>query len=343
MRGLYRRGNVWWVRFSHAGKQHFVSTGETDEARAIVAARKVLDRPHQITGGPLRVELTRYLDELEKQGRKRVYLRSLRTRLLGAFSEAFDGTPSLASINAAQLQRWHDHVALSASPYTAAAYLADVRRFFKWAVLRHKVRLNPCDQVRAPHPKSRSRTHWLEPGVATKLLALCPDLELRFCLYCGLDAGLRHGEVTVARPEWFDLRRGTVRVLRSEHWKWRKDETRFPWSPKNGRERTIPLTDRFGCFLKTLFPLRGPYLVQPEVPMGTSLYRVDFYNRLRAYRKKAGVEFCFHDLRHTFASRLVQHDVSAFKVAEFLGDRIEEVERTYGHLRPYDRSINRGI
>jgi integrase len=43
-----------------------------------------------------------------------------------------------------------------------------------------------------------------------------------------------------------------------------------------------------------------------------------------------------HSMRHTFASWMVQRDVSPLKVAELIGDTPEMVMRVYGHLCPRD-------
>jgi len=45
---LYFRGNVWWFRFSHGGKQHFATTGETDRATAEVTANRIWLRDTQV-------------------------------------------------------------------------------------------------------------------------------------------------------------------------------------------------------------------------------------------------------------------------------------------------------
>ena len=48
----------------------------------------------------------------------------------------------------------------------------------------------------------------------------------------------------------------------------------------------------------------------------------------------------FHDLRRTFASLHVSRGTSIYKVARWLGDRVDVVEDHYGHLIPNDSEIN---
>ena len=44
-----------------------------------------------------------------------------------------------------------------------------------------------------------------------------------------------------------------------------------------------------------------------------------------------------HDLRHSFASRLIHLGASAYLVADCLGDNVEQVYKTYGHLYETDK------
>ena len=64
-----------------------------------------------------------------------------------------------------------------------------------------------------------------------------------------------------------------------------------------------------------------------------SNYRYWFRNAVAEADLPKG--FCFHGLRHTYASQLIQVGTPLIVVAEQLGHRnIDTVSRTYGHLAP---------
>ena len=61
----------------------------------------------------------------------------------------------------------------------------------------------------------------------------------------------------------------------------------------------------------------------------------DVKKSFRTSMKEAEIEdFCFHDLRHTFASHLVMAGVPLLTVAELLGHKNIEMTKRYAHLSP---------
>lgn len=105
-------------------------------------------------------------------------------------------------------------------------------------------------------------------------------------------------------------------------------------SAKNGQTRRIPLNAEALATLETWRKLAkdGKPRVFPGVG-GGRLKRVD-----RAWRRlKKGAElqnFRFHDLRHHFASRLVQSGVPLNTVRELLGHADTMMVLRYAHLSP---------
>jgi integrase len=226
-----------------------------------------------------------------------------------------------------QLQTWFDHKCQSVKLATAASYLTWIRVYFDW-VIRQGVRSdNPALGVEVPRFRKPFRKVFVSKSTVQRLLDNCRNPELKYCLYCGFHAGLRFSEVVMSRPAWFDLTEGLLHVTRFEE-----------FETKDGEDRSIPLTDDFLGFLR-VYGFRAPYMIGNKLREGKR-YRFTFRTRFLSYVKKEGVAISFHDCRRTFASLHASHGTSIFKIAKWLGDGVQVVERHYGHLTPADRQIN---
>lgn len=327
MKGLYLRGNVWWIRWTVKGIQQRKNTYESDELKAIDVARRYLNAPAEVATGNLPAEFREYLAHLAQVGRKPNYITGLKERLRPWLEE--NREMFLGDFKPAHLQAWFDKRRAEVKINTAIAYLGDIERFFKWAIGAHKITLNPCANVSVPIVQPIRRKVWIDNSQAQKLLDECQDRELKFVLMCGLKAGMRKDEVVHARPSWFSLQNRTVTITIEEG-----------WSPKDRTERTIPLHPEFLEFLKG-YPMDGAYMLAPEVEEGKCRYRFDFRTKYENYIKAKGLEITYHDLRRSFASQLASAGVSLYKIANWLGDGHAIVEEVYAHLQAYDDDIAR--
>jgi integrase len=339
-KGLFLRGSTYWYRYSLHGKQHFVSTGEKDEAKALEVAKTMreqflLNAETSRSGGGYRIDeaIERYTNSLDRNGRSLRHVSETKSGLERWQRET--GFELMSDVTATRLQRWfNDKIEKGGVKIpTADRYLAHVRGLFDHALQAGRVSRNPVDDVVVPKFKHVMRDVWIPIEGMNKLLDHCMDRELKYAMYCSFHAGLRYEEVVMSRPEWFNLSLKTLTV--------RMDPMPNGWKPKDREQRTIPLTDEFYSFLMNEYPLRGPYMMAPNIQKGSARYRYDFKKRFTRYIREHGFAgYTFHDLRRSFASQHASAGTSLYKIAKWLGDGAQVVENHYGHLQAYDDGIN---
>jgi integrase len=220
-----------------------------------------------------------------------------------------------------------------ASAATANRYLALVRAItrraafdWEWIARPPKVTL---------YPEKKRRVRWLTPEQVSTLLEQLPPHQHDPVVFA-LATGLRHANVVGLKWPEVDLKRRTAWVF--------GDET------KNGEDLHVSLNDVALSILKRRY--RGRTGQQVFTYRGRPLARLStraWYNAL----KRAGIQnFRFHDLRHTWASWLVQEGVPLYALQEMGGWKTGSMVRRYAHLAPatnlqhacsIDRSLGRGL
>uniref|UniRef100_A0A6M3M0L1 Putative site-specific tyrosine recombinase n=1 Tax=viral metagenome TaxID=1070528 RepID=A0A6M3M0L1_9ZZZZ len=200
------------------------------------------------------------------------------------------------------------------SPSTVNRYLALIR-----AVLRRAENewewLERVPRVRlAPEPKRRVR--WITPDQARTLLTELPEHQRHACLLA-LATGLRQSNVLGLRWNDVDMRR---RVL----WVW-GDAT------KNGEDIQVPLND---MALEVLGARLGRHSEFVLTYRGNRLRSINTRCWRKALKRAGILNFRWHDLRHTWASWLVQRRVPLFALQELGGWQSAQMVRRYAHLSP---------
>jgi integrase len=191
------------------------------------------------------------------------------------------------------------------------------------ALLRHLLRLaheewgelSTVPKIRT-EKEPEGRLRWLTEDEATRLLAACrksrntalADL-VEFCLF----TGLRQGEALGLTWDRVDRSRGVVRLELT----------------KSGRRREVPL----GLNADAVLARRWTDGAKGYV-FGSCKWN-SFRSAWEAALAAAGIEsFRFHDLRHTFASWLVQRGRTLKEVQEALGHQTITMTMRYSHLAP---------
>ena len=340
VRGLYKRGEVYWFSRQLHGKRAFVSLETGDLEEAIRRRREILEAGVLPDGEALHHLVERYVAACRSSGKWSLASADSKLPVLRCWAADFgDVTPE--SVTTEQLRAWHDRRARATSPSTAYGNLMLLRGFFNWCQLEARLTSrNPAEPLtarrnpaRVPQPKSAARADFCTPELRDHLLAACPRDDLRFILYCGFHAGLRKAEIIEARAEWFDLHAGLLHLRKHSGITF-----------KDSEERTIPLTQEFRDWMKKNGPRTGYILAPWKEQRGRSLYRYDFERFYSDFMTAQGCRWVTpHIMRHTFASLLASAGVSIFKIATWLGDEVRVVEKHYAKLLPKDSEIERAF
>ena len=138
------------------------------------------------------------------------------------------------------------------------------------------------------------------------------------------DAGLRMGEVRALQWGDLDLVAGKVLVQRTDY-------RGYVGSPKGGRVRRIPTTDRLRRALRAARHLKGEWVFCDA--SGKMWSRGEADTPLRRASRKAGLrKFGWHALRHTFCSHLAMKGAPVRTIQELAGHASITTTMRYMHL-----------
>jgi site-specific recombinase XerD len=215
-------------------------------------------------------------------------------------------------------QRLSDLASEGRQPATINRYRSLLSLIYRLAVRDNKIQDNPVRQVRRRR-ENNLRVRFLDPDEETALRAeirlLASQHEPEFDL--ALHTGMRRNEQYRLRWEAVNTDVGMISIMDS----------------KNGERRHIPLNSEARRAIDWLSAQRdGSGFVCPGT---TGERRRDWRRWFEQAVKKAGIaDFRWHDLRHTFASRLAMAGVPLRTVAELLGHKTLTMTMRYAHLAP---------
>jgi integrase len=160
------------------------------------------------------------------------------------------------------------------------------------------------------------RVRYLATDEEGRLLGALP-VQVRRIVTTGLLSGMRQAEIVKLRREHLDLDSGTITL---------------PTSKANKVRRVFVNAALADVLRAALAESEGSPFVfvnRKKKPYTTDGVRVMFR---RAVRKVGLVNFRFHDLRHTTATRLLQGGVGLDVVADVLGHATLQMARRYAHV-----------
>jgi integrase len=190
---------------------------------------------------------------------------------------------------------------------------------YRQGIKNRRVSVNPAREIER-RKENNSRDRYLlaheEASLRKVILAVHPERmpELEIALH----TGMRRGEQYQCEWSWIDLDRRVLTIPRSKH----------------GDKRRVYLNDDAVAAFRLLWRFsEGNGRVFAHLYNSTKTIGARRWFEL-ALVDAAIVNFRFHDLRHTFASRLVMAGVDIRTVQELMGHRTIQVTMRYAHLAP---------
>ena len=235
------------------------------------------------------------------------------------------GSTSVVALTPAQLDQVKvDMLKAGKAPSSIKYAMAVVSQMWTLA-LRDDIVSTPCPTKKITLPKKDNRRQrYLSKEEIDQLLAALRERSplMHDMAVLAVDCGLRFGEIAALTWKDCDFVRGSLHIR----------------DPKARVNRSAFMTMRVKRVLEARSSQKqGPHIFQggdERLDPGRQQFKdvVDSLFNKDVEDKRYRV--CFHTLRHTFASRLVEHGVDLYRVKELMGHSGLRMTERYSHLSP---------
>lgn len=218
----------------------------------------------------------------------------------------------LSTITASDLEHYKINRIREVSAATVNRELSCIKHMLNKAVHWGYLSQNPLRDVK-DFKEPPARVRYLT-DVEIEILLNCCYGHIKSIVIVALTTGMRKGEILNLKWQDIDLRNRVITIR----------------DTKNNESRTIHMNETLYEMLRSLGPEIGEQYVfvkEDGKPFG------DIRTGFRAALRRAGIKnFRFHDLRHTFASKLVMNGVDIRTVQTLLGHKDITMTMRYSHL-----------
>jgi len=310
--GLYRRGKIFWFTTTRNGRRIQKSTKTSNKRLAEEIFTRV--RSDIIEGSffekqkarstTFRELAARYMERYQKQ-RDPFSIK----RLLASF-----GDLTLAGITSTEVEDYIEKRLHEVKLSTVYKEFALGRRMLNVARKKWKwIRDNPFSDVEFPSINNE-RDRWLTVQEEQNLLVSVKQEWLRDIIIFAIHTGCRMGEIlSLTWKDNVDMQRKVITIQAS----------------KGGIKKAIPISNYLYEML--LNQSKISHISGKVFPFKRSTLKDAFQNAIEG---SGIVNFHFHDLRHTFATRLVQGGVDLYAIQKLLGHKTIRMTERYAHHYP---------
>ena len=313
---LFKRGGVWWSYFYSDGIRHQSSTGTSNrrQAEAIEAKLKeeVNRQRYRLVQTDPNMRFGALAARFIASGSVRPHHLYHLKFLLPFFAEVPVMRVSKPMTEEFRRRRQAARPERPCKDATVNRDLSTLRHILYWAVDEQIIEANPIARLKMARER-KVRRQVLSPEEEIRLLDAAKD-HLHGMIIAALDTGMRRGEITGQRWEDVDFARKLLFVTKSK-------------TPE-GECREIPLTTRLSELLVANRKPEGIVFGYQGEPV-----RIIKRSWKTALKNGAIRHLRFHDLRHTFNTRLMEAGVlQEIRMALMGHSAGNKVHATYTHI-----------
>lgn len=322
MRGLYKRGDVWWCCYKGlSGKVVRESTGYKDydyavehlikqKGKVAIGEETEIKKIVHYTYKELCKDYDTWSKRQKGYEKKKRFIQQLQDRF---------GDYLINNLHTRMIEEYQsERLAKGNKPATVNRILAVLRHSITKAVEWEMCKDYVLKKVRQAKllPVNNARVRYLTREELRRLIQCC-NADLAPMVILAVNTGMRKGELLNLKWQDIDLINGFLHILES----------------KNNTRRTLPLNDTALEALKSL-PRRidgGFVFFNKRTGSPIKDVKKAFNN---AVIKAKITDFRFHDLRHCAGSYLAMSGVDLRTIQEILGHKTLAMTLRYSHLSP---------
>ncbi|MFZ4776713.1 MAG: tyrosine-type recombinase/integrase [Terrimicrobiaceae bacterium] len=333
---IFKRGDTYWIYFRSGGQRIRESLGVKTKREALAKVfRYRIGGIRSEFGTPLKALAKVYVAEETASGN---FTPSTARGTAGAISRV-SKLLKTTTANGVSPESPQAVYALfqDLSEATARTYAMRWHAFLKWLADRGHTTTFPTPVEYSKKRMVARRTNTVAMDAARKLIDYTDRPAVKFILYCGFFAGMRRNEIVMARPGWFDLAGGVIRIPEAEVTTIKGGKV-YTWRTKNRLARSIPIHREFKAFLESFLAQDAAFCLAPEAD--GDIYRYDirkpFEGTIADFRKdNPGIlpPVCsMHTARHSWISALANSGkYSSTQISMWSGDQVRTIESNYMH------------
>ena len=323
---IIKRHKKYWIDFRFNGQR--IRQCSPDNTHAGAKAYELLIRQKLARGEPLRASNTQqktfrvfaieWLETYVKNNNKPSEVNNRKSAMTSSLIPFF-GTKLLNDIKSYDVERYKNELLnRSLSPKTVNNRLCILSRCLKTAIEWELIEKIPKIKLLKVPPQSFD---YLSTEETEEVLLKAEPFWYEVILVA-LMTGLRFGELIALRWSSVDFERKLLTVSKSI-------VNGIESSPKSNKIRTIPLTSQLVEMLERKDQTNEYIFHYRNKPLGHD-YCLDALHNIC---DKAGIRrIGWHKLRHTFASRLAENNVSIIAIKELLGHADIKTTMRYAHI-----------